>query len=281
MRDEVDNMTENAFIRQTLALTVRELRHWYRSKIQVFMAVVQPLIWLGLFGVMMSGMLQSQIPNYFSFLALGVVVITALTTAMSSGMSLIWDRRFGFLSKLRAAPIPRGVIPLSRVLAATVKAILQCTLVFCVALILSRFENASLITDAFSVWSIPVLYLCVIGVGMTFSSVFVALGLIIKTHESFLAANTLLMMPLMFMSGAMFPLNYLNPNGFGKVLIVIAKGNPLTYAADALRHAFLGKDTMLAVPSVSLGVGIIILMVVALAVTILGMYFGRRALRTE
>lgn len=266
---------DNAFFKQTLALTNRELKHWYRSKMQIAMALIQPLLWLGLFGTMMTSFVEaSGVDGFFNFLAMGMIVITALSTAMSSGMSLIWDRRFGFLDKIRAAPIPRGVIPLSRVLATSIKAIFQCTVVFLVALAMG------LEVTAFGVWSIPVFLLVVIGVSLTFSSLFVAMGLIIKSQEVFMGVNMLLMMPLMFVSGAMFPLSMMSSAGaIGSVLVTIAELNPLTFAADALRSAFVG-DAMNAL-SYSMGTDILILMIVAIVVTSLGMFFARRALKVE
>ena len=282
-------MTENAFIRQTIALTVRELKHWYRDKMQIFMALIQPLIWLGLFGTMMSGTIGSVIPDFFTFLALGMVVITALTTAMSSGMSLVWDRRFGFLDKLRAAPIPRGVIPLSRVLATTVKAVIQSAMVFVIALMLG------LKVTGFGVWSIPIAILVIVGVTLIFSTIFVTFGMVIKSQEVFMGINMLLMMPIMFVSGAMFPLSMMGniEGALGAALTVIAKYNPLTWASDAMRMAFLSDSalnpvgpmgepiSMLSLPDLSIGVSILILMITAVFVTVLGMIISKRALVTK
>jgi len=279
-------MTESAFIRSTAALTVRELRHWYRNKMQIFMALIQPLIWLGLFGTMMSGTMGLIVDDFFTFLALGMVVITALTTAMSSGMSLVWDRRFGFLDKIRAAPIPRGVIPLSRVLATTVKAVIQCTIVFVIGLALG------LNISGFVAWSIPIALLVIVGVSLIFSTIFVTFGMVIRSQEVFMGINMLLMMPIMFVSGAMFPLSMMsNVDGIlGTALTAIAKCNPLTWAADAMRSAFLsesalnpipGGPSMLSLPDISMFAGVAILMIVAVIITVSGMIISRRALTTR
>ena len=271
-------MSENAFFRQTMSLTVRELKHWYRSKSQIMMALVQPIMWLGLFGVMMSSMMGQQpgldSESFFNALAMGMIVITALSTAMSSGMSLIWDRRFGFLDKIRAAPIPRGAIPLSRVLATTVKALVQCSVVFIIALILG------LHVSNLTIWSIPVFIIVVVTVSLIFSSLFVALGLVIKKQEAFMGINMLLMMPLMMVSGAMFPVTQMVSNN---ILRTIANCNPLTFAADALRESFIDTKggMLLSLPDVSTGECVLILAVVAIIVTALGMFFARRALKSQ
>jgi len=266
-------MSGNAFIKQTFALTKRELKHWYRSKSQIMMALIQPLMWLGLFGVMMSSMMGSMpgmdSDSFFNAIAMGMIVITALSTAMSSGMSLVWDRRFGFLDKVRAAPIPRGVIPLSRVLATTVKSLVQCSIVFLIALVLG------LQVTALTIWSIPVFIIVVVTVSLIFSSMFVAIGLVMKKQEAVMGINMLLMMPLMFLSGAMFP------RTVDGILGTIAQYNPLTFASDALRRAFIDTNGLLSLPDVSMGMSIAILCVVAVIVTALGMFFARRALKTQ
>ncbi|MDR1690314.1 MAG: ABC transporter permease [Candidatus Methanoplasma sp.] len=265
-------MQDGTYLSQTLSLVVRELKHWYRSRMQMFMVVIQPLIWLGLFGFAMNG-LMSQFAtglDYFSFLALGMVIITALTTSMNAGMSLIWDRRFGFLDKLKAAPVPRGVIPLSKVLATTVKAVVQSLLVLVIALILG------LSPDGLSVVSILTIVVTVVCVALTFSSIFVAMGLMIKSQEVLMGVNMLLNLPLMFASGAMFPTTAL-PDA----LKIIANGNPLTYAADAIRHSWGGMDQMISITGLSLGQDLIIMAMIAAAVTLAGMFFARRALKME
>jgi len=266
-------MSENAFFKQTFALTKRELKHWYRSKSQIMMALIQPLMWLGLFGVMMSSMMGGMpgmdSDSFFNAIAMGMIVITALSTAMSSGMSLIWDRRFGFLDKVRAAPVPRGAIPLSRVLATTVKSLVQCSIVFVIALILG------LQVTALTIWSIPVFIMVVVCVSLIFSSLFVAIGMVIKKQEAFMGINMLLMMPLMFLSGAMFP------KTVDGILGTIAQYNPLTFAADALRKAFIDTTGLLSLPDVTMLTSIIVLVVVAVIVTALGMFFARRALKTQ
>ena len=266
-------MQEGTYLSQTMALVGRELKHWYRSKMQIFMAVIQPLIWLGLFGFAMNGFVNNPSLaegglDYFSFLSLGMVIITALFTSTNSGMSLIWDRRFGFLDKIRAAPIPRGAIPLSKVLASTVKATFQSVLVLIIALLLG-LDPAGL-----SVTSILTILLSSVCVSLTFSSVFVAFGLVIKTQEVLMGMTMLMNLPLMFASGAMFPTTTLP-----EWLKIVANGNPMTYAADAVRHAWGGMDTLISVPRFSLGQDLILLSAIAVFVTLAGMLFARRTLR--
>jgi ABC-2 type transport system permease protein len=262
----------NAYLRQTYALTSRELKHWYRSKTQMAMALIMPLMWLGLFGFAMSGFIDMSglDVDYFSYLAMGMVIITSLSTSMNAGMSVIWDRRFGFLAKLKAAPIPRGVIPLSKVLATTFKATIQSMLI----LLIGLFLGLNLI-EGFGIVELLVIIVAVEAVALTFSSIFVALGLVIKNQEVLMSVNMLLNLPLMFASGAMFP-----TSTFPGWLKVVANVNPLTYAADAIRRASIPlNDSMLSVPEMSLGQDVVLIVLAAIVVTALGMFFARRGLR--
>jgi ABC-2 type transport system permease protein len=133
-----------------MALTRRELKHWYRVKIQIFMTLIQPILWLGLFGQafnigalidtlgMTSGAFEQAFfgaPDYFSFLAIGMLAMITLFTCMISGMSIVWDRRFGFLNKLKVSPIPRGVFPISRINVTAVRVLIQVAILFVIALV--------------------------------------------------------------------------------------------------------------------------------------------------
>jgi len=269
-------MMEGTYVSQTLALVSRELKHWYRSKTQILTVVIQPMIWLVLFGKAMSGYIHSAAPgvDYFTFLALGMMIITVLFSSMNAGMTLIWDRRFGFLDKLRAAPVPRGVIPLSRVLAAMVKAVVQAILVLIVALLLGLDTNG--LTAASAVVCVITILICAACISLTVSSVFVAMGLVIRNQEVLTGVTVLLNLPIMFASGAMFP-----TSTFPDWLRFIANGNPLTYATDAIRQAWGGMDQMISVPNVGLPESVLIVVVVAFLVTAGGMFFARRALRGD
>ena len=100
-------------LRQTYALTVRELKHWYRVKIQIFMTLIQPLFWLLLFGqaFIAPGDRRREL---LLLLGGGHALHSDAVHLHVLRMSIVWDRRFGFLNKLRASPIERGVIPTSR-----------------------------------------------------------------------------------------------------------------------------------------------------------------------
>jgi len=106
----------------------REVVKFFRAKTRPLVTVIQPLIWLGLMGNMMQGLTQSPFiekllgtGSYLAFMTPGIIVMTVLSGGVFAGMSIVWDRRIGYLEKLLAAPISRAAIPLGKMVAAAVQ----------------------------------------------------------------------------------------------------------------------------------------------------------------
>ncbi len=274
-------------IRETISLTVRELKHWYRARIQIFMTLVQPIIWLGLFGqafpmdsllgqgspAVMQAMLNGA-PDYMSYMSVGMLAITALFTCMFSGMSIVWDRRFGFLDKLRAAPIHRGVIPVSRAMASVVRAVISALMVLLIALIFTEIPglNGLTITSNFGVLEALGLLLILVLLSTAFAAIFIAISLTIKQQETLMGVVNLLNLPLMFASAALFPIG-----GMPGWLQSVAKLNPLTLAVDGMRQLlFSGSEGIY-----PLATDIIGLMAFAGVFITLGILVAMRALREK
>jgi ABC-2 type transport system permease protein len=229
-------------IRETYALTVRELKHWYRIKIQMFMTLIQPIVWLGLFGQAfnLSALIPSDLvpvffagaPDYFSFLAIGMLGVITLFTCMFGGMSLIWDRRFGFLTKLRVSPIPRGSVPVSRISSTMVRALFQAVIVFLIALGFGFIPGLTGLTlgSAFDVADLMGMFVTLALLSLGFAGIFISIALLVENQETMFALVNVLNLPIMFASAALFPLAQM-PNW----LQTVAKYNPLTWAVDALR----------------------------------------------
>ncbi len=249
-------------IEETIALTKREVKKWVKNPFLLFMMLVQPIIWLGLFGkaLNLSGLISvppellNQFPemqtvlnqmisetfggttDYFTYMAAGILSITVLFTAMFSGMSVVWDRRFGFLNKLLVAPIPRGSIVLAKVGSSVIRGIFQVLLIFSIAFAFGlKVGNAFGILDFLGM--VAVLFLLSLGL----SSMFLAVTMQIRSHETVIAVANLLNLPLMFASNALFPIKQMP-----QWLQTIANFNPISYAGDAVRafilHSTAGFD---------------------------------------
>ena len=244
------------------ALTNRDLKKWYKAPFILLMSLVQPFIWLALFGKAMNfgavfsggsfnipgfnipkqvlDQLAKQImtstfgtSDYFSFLAVGMLSFITLFTAMFSGMSIVWDRRLGFLNKVLSTPVARASIPMSKVFNAAVRGIIQATIVLLIAILLGMdVSNISVIGVLGTFFA---LFLMVLG----FSSLFVMLALRSTSWETQSAIMNLLNLPLLFASNAMFPAG-LMPDW----LQPIVKINPLSYCTDISRQLLLGSTGM-------------------------------------
>ncbi|MEM1947571.1 MAG: ABC transporter permease [Candidatus Caldarchaeum sp.] len=241
-------------------LFMREMKKWYRSPFLMFFTLIQPIIWMGLFGKAfnLTGLMQipdevlNRLPpavtaqiadvfnslltrffgvaniDYFSYISVGMLTITVLFTSMSSGMGIAWDRRLGFLNKLLAAPIWRGSIIISRVFAGVVRAVFQATLLLLVALAFGAKFNVLLPYGPFTAFAAVSL----LALGLT--SLFIAIGVRLKSWESQTAVMNLLNLPLMFASNALYPINLMP-----EWLQTIARINPISYAVNALRQSLL------------------------------------------
>jgi len=216
----------------------RELLHFFRQRTRILMSIVQPVIWLVLIGNMMSGI--SNFSNaahffggksYITFMAPGVMVMTALFGGIFGGLSVVWDRRFGYLYRLLSSPISRMSIPLGKMVASSLQSGFQVILIILIALLLGvRFSTG--------IPGIFVIILIVMFFGFGISGISVGLGVVIKRHETMMAVVNFFTMPLMFTSNALFP-TQLMP----KWLATIAKINPVSYVIAPLRALTLGGWT--------------------------------------
>jgi ABC-2 type transport system permease protein len=189
------------------------------------MGIIQPILWLALLGKAMN--IGSIVPanvmmqtfgtgDYFSFMAMSMVAFTVVFTTAFSGMSVVWDKRLGFMNKVLSTPVSRSAIILSKVLAASVRAIFQAAIVAAVAFALGLQTGAN-----FAWYSI-------IGV---FAIVFlISVGL---------AIFQLVTLPLMMASSAYFPISQM-PDW----LQAVANWNPISYTIDAVRRLMVFSDGM-------------------------------------
>jgi ABC-2 type transport system permease protein len=164
--------------------------------------------------------------DYFSFMAVGMIAFTALFTTMFSGMSVVWDRRLGFLNKALSTPVSRAVIIFSKVLSATLRSIFQAGIIIVIAVGFGlRFGANFTLLNILGVFAI--MFLVCVGL----SSIFIAITIRSTRIETPMAVVNLINLPLMFASNAFFPTKFM-PDW----LQTIAKVNPLTYTTDAVRQ---------------------------------------------
>lgn len=232
------------------ALTNRELKKWYQQPVVFAMGIIQPILWLALLGKAMNlGSLVSGIPgvdattvmmntfgtsDYFSFMAMSMVAFTVVFTTAFSGMSVVWDKRLGFMNKVLSTPVSRSAIILSKVLAASVRAIFQAAIVAAVAFALGLQLGSN-----FAWYSILGVFAIVFLISVGLSSLFTMLTLRSTRMETPQAIFQLVTLPLMMASSAYYPIQQM-PDW----LQVVANWNPISYTIDAVRRLMVFSDGM-------------------------------------
>lgn len=205
---------------------IQKLRH---DPLELLTRVVQPVLWLVLFGQVFGrvrGIPTGGIP-YQDYLVPGILAQSALFIAIFYGISAIWERDLGILYKYLMSPAPRWALVLGKALSAGVRGLSQAVMVYIIALLLGvRLRHGVL--DLLGVAAV-----ILVGAAI-FSTFSLIIACIVKTRERFMGIGQVLTMPLFFASNAIYPIALMPA-----WLRVIAAGNPLTYQVDALRALML------------------------------------------
>ena len=166
------------------------------------------------------------ITDYFSFMSVGMISMIVTTTTMFSGMSIVWDRRLGFLDKVISTPVSRAAIIFAKILNATLRAMFQATIILALAYLLGLQ-----LSPTFTLLNLLGVYAAIFLLGVGLSSIFIAFSIRSTRMERPMQFISLITMPLMFASNTFFPTK-LMPDW----MQVIANVNPLTYLTDAIRQ---------------------------------------------
>ncbi len=210
-------------------LWLREVRRYTRSKVQIIASLGQPVLYLLVLGFGMGAVFrQAGRGSYLQFVAPGVIAMTVLFSATFSGIALLWDRQFGFLKETLVAPVPRVFIMLGRTSGAATVALLQGALVAVICLIAGfRPSNLALLPEALAFLAL---------IALVFAGLGTTIGSSLKDMQGFQMVMNFLVLPLFFLSGALYPLDNLP-----KALAVLTRVDPLTYGVDGLRSALIGQ----------------------------------------
>ena len=209
-------------------LWLRELKKYTRSRAQIVASLGQPLLYLLVLGFGLGPVFaKAGNGSYLQFVAPGVIGMTVLFTSVFSGIALLFDRQFGFLKETLVAPVPRIRIMIGRTLGGATVATLQGTLIFVVCLI-AGFRPTSFVT-------IPLGFLFMVLIAIVFAAFGTAIGSGLQDMQGFQLIMNFLVLPIFFLSGALYPLSNLPA-----VLSAITRIDPLSYGVDGLRGAFIG-----------------------------------------
>jgi ABC-2 type transport system permease protein len=229
------------------ALTKRDLRKWYTNPYQLIISLIQPVIWMGLFGKALnfSSFINAGAPpgvntgtilksffgttSYFSYLVCGMLVFIVVFNSAFSGMSVVWDRRFGFMNKALSTPVSRGTIVMAKIFQSVGRSLIQAVVVLLIGIALGMD------TSSLSVLGVAGTFLIIFLVAMGLSGLFVMLSLRSSNWQTQMAIINLLNLPLLFASNALFPVKIM-PSWLQDVV----KVNPISYCIDAIRQLLIG-----------------------------------------
>jgi ABC-2 type transport system permease protein len=205
----------------------RELIRFRTDRLRAVTSLVQPFLFLFILGTGLSTLAGSSIPqssgfDFKTFIYPGVLAMSVLFTSIFSAGSIVWDREFGFLREILVAPVSRAAVVIGKCLGGATIATFQGVIFLCLAWFAHVPYN-------------PVLILSLIGMLLLLSFTLTAFGVMmaarIKQFQAFMALTQMLVMPLFFLSGALYPLN-----GLPAWLSVLTRLDPLTYVVGPMRH---------------------------------------------
>ncbi|MGB9735720.1 MAG: ABC transporter permease [bacterium] len=204
-------------------ITLRDLKKFFRQRSRLIGMIARPLTWLLLIGTGLNQIIKGGLGiSYIQFILPGILGMTILFSAMFSSISIVWDREFGFMKEILVAPVTRISIAFGKI----VSGMLVSTIQGIIIMIAAPF-----IGIRFTVFEAFLLVVFVMIVSMCISAIGVFIASMIKSFESFNIIMNFIVMPMFFLSGAMYPINVL-PR-FMRYLMYL---NPLSYGIDSFKH---------------------------------------------
>jgi len=246
------------FMKKIYILWLRQIKRYLRSRSRILGSLAQPLLFLLAMGYGFGSVFQKAGQgNYLNFLTPGIIGMSIIFTSIFSGMEIIWDRQFGFLKEILVAPMPRLNIMIGRTLGGATVATIQGLVVFLLSLIFG-FHPVSIIAI------IPAVFIMFL-IALIFTSLGTLIASLLDDMQGFQLIINFLVMPLFFLSGALFPLE-----GLPRTLSIIARLDPLSYGIDALRALLINMGHY------GLGTDIVVLGAIAVVFMWLGSYFFKK-----
>jgi len=243
----------NRALQTVYTMWLREMLRFWRSKSRIIGSIASPLFFLVFLGAGFSSSFQVAGGRPFdpSYLAPGLIGMTILFSSIMGGVSIIWDREFGFLKEILIAPVSRFFVALGKAVGGVTTSVIQGILI----MIIAMFMGIEYVSISGVLAAIVIMFVSGIG----FIGLGIAVASRIDSHEGFQMVMSFLTMPLVLLSGAFFPISKLP-----QWLTILVYANPLTYGVEALRYFLLGSSI------IPISESIIVLLAFALAMILLG-----------
>ena len=227
--DERESLAEE--VRTVGMVWEREAIRFFRTRARILSSFIQPVLFLFVLGWGMSTLVGTTAGfDFRKFLFPGIVAMTVMSTAISSAISIVWDREFGFLREMLVAPVSRTALVCGKTLGGASIATVQGTIMLVLAPLIGVHLTPLVVAE-------------VIGLELLMAVSLTAFGVFVASHiqrmEGFSVVMQLLLFPMLFLSGALFPLT-----GLPGWLTVLTRINPLTYAVAPLRDVVFAAQRM-------------------------------------
>ena len=213
-------------------IVLREFKRFFRQRGRLLVTIARPLLWLFIVGAGFGSLIDAGQPgNYLRFILPGIVGMTILFSSVFSTISVVWDREFGFLREMLVAPVSRVTIVMGKLLAGSSLSLFQGTMLLIVApflgieMTLAKFVSMVLLMGLVS--------LAITAFGLVIASFLTSL-------EGFNVIMNFIVLPMFFLSGALYPINTLPA-----FLVKISYINPLCYGVDSFKHILLADGATL------------------------------------
>jgi ABC-2 type transport system permease protein len=214
--------------RAVYIMWLRQMKRFLRARSRLFASLAQPVLFLVTFGFGFRAVFSDAgAGDYVQFLAPGIVAMGIMFTSVFSGIDVMWDRQFGFLKETMVAPVPRSALMLGRTLGGATVALIQGLLVLGISVLIG-FRPESWIA------LVPAVLVMVL-IAIMFTAFGTAIGARLRDMQGFQLIMNFIIMPLFFLSGALFPLD-----GLPDAMAWVVRADPLTYGVDALRGLMIG-----------------------------------------
>jgi len=222
---------ESTELQAIYIMWLRQMKRFVRSKSRLISSIVQPLFFLFILGSGFRVATFEGVSDYLSFLSPGIISMAILFSSMFTGISILWDKQFGFLQEVLVAPISRLSIIIGRTLGGATVALIQGIIILIISLFLG--------VQVSSIYGLITTFIFMILIAFTAVGFGLILASLIEDFQGFQIIMNLLIMPLLFLSSAFFPVNY-NPT-----MKLISMFNPLFYMVDGLRGSLIvGVETV-------------------------------------
>lgn len=244
-------------------IVAREFKKFIRERSRLISTLARPLFWLLMVGGGMSRLVGPvEGVSYTQFIFPGILGMTILFSSIFSSISIIWDKEFGFMKEILVAPVSRFSIVVGKALSGTVVSTIQAAIV----LFIFPFIGIRLgLSGVIGVIAIS------LAVSFSISAFGIVLATFYESYESFSVIMNFIVMPMFFLSGAMYPVKLLPP-----VLRFISKLNPLTYGIDALKHIITPLRTGPMSPDFPFLLDITVIVLTSIVFVIVGAKFFER-----